>query len=118
MPPGGDAYLASLVLHNSADQDAERILANIATAGGSGTRLLLLDFVVPPGDTPHLAKISDLSMLVMVGGKERTESEWRDRLRTARERLTDGSGPARRLTSAAGPQAPTARARLNVTAGC
>ena len=83
VPPGGDAYLASLVLHNWPDRDAERILANIATAGGSGARLLLLDFVVPPGDTPHLAKISDLSMLVMVGGKERTESEWRELLTTA-----------------------------------
>ena len=83
VPPGGDAYLASVVLHDWPDQDAERILANIATAGGSGARLLVLDFVVPPGDTPHLAKISDLSMLVMVGGKERTESEWRELLTTA-----------------------------------
>ena len=83
VPPGGDAYLASLVLHDWPDQDAERILANIATAGGSGARLLVLDFVVPPGDTPHLAKISDLSMLAMMGGKERIEPEWRELLTTA-----------------------------------
>jgi O-methyltransferase domain/Dimerisation domain len=83
VPPGGDAYLASLVLHDWPDQGAERILANIATAGGSGARLLLVDFVVPPGDTPHLAKISDLNMLAMMGGKERTETEWRELLTTA-----------------------------------
>ncbi len=83
VPPGGDAYLASLVLHDWPDQEAERILANIAAAGGSGARLLVLDFVVPPGDTPHLAKISDLSMLAMMGGKERAESEWRELLTTA-----------------------------------
>ena len=65
------------------DHEAERILANIATAGGSGARLLVLDFVMPPGDTPHLAKISDLNMLAMMGGKERTESEWRELLTTA-----------------------------------
>jgi O-methyltransferase domain len=82
VPPGGDAYLASFVLHDWPDQDAERILANIATAGRSGARLLMLDHVVPPGDTPHLAKISDLSMLAMMGGKERTEPEWRELLTT------------------------------------
>jgi O-methyltransferase domain len=42
----------------------------------------MLDHVVPPGDTPHLAKISDLSMLAMMGGKERTEPEWRELLTT------------------------------------
>jgi len=66
------------VLHDWPDQEAERILANIAAAGGSGARLLVLDFVVPPGDTPHLAKISDLNMLAMMGGQERTEAEWRE----------------------------------------
>jgi hypothetical protein len=82
VPRGGDAYLVSLVLHDWPDQEAERILANIATAGGSGARLLVLDFVMPAGDTPHMAKISDLNMLAMMGGKERTESEWRELLTT------------------------------------
>ena len=83
VPAGGDAYLASLVLHDWPDQQAERILASIAAAGGSGSRLLVLDFVVPPGDTPHLAKMSDLNMLAMMGGKERTETEWRELLTAA-----------------------------------
>src|SRR5258708_10314744 len=74
--PGGDAYLASLVLHDWPSQQARRILANIAAAGGSGARLLLIEFVVPPGDAPHMAKISDLNMLAMMGGQERTEAEW------------------------------------------
>ena len=33
---------------------------------------------MPPGDAPHLAKISDLNMLAMMGGQERTEAEWRE----------------------------------------
>jgi O-methyltransferase domain len=78
VPPGGDAYLASTVLHDWPDEAARTILANIAAAGGSSARLLLLEFVVPPGDAPHMAKISDLNMLAMVGGKERTETEWRE----------------------------------------
>jgi hypothetical protein len=44
---------------------------------------LLLEFVIPPGDAPHMAKISDLNMLAMMGGRERTEAEWRDLLTAA-----------------------------------
>ena len=80
VPAGGDAYLVSLVLHDWPDQQAQHILANIAAAAGSGARLLVLDFVVPPGDTPHPSKMSDLNMLAMMGGKERTETEWRELL--------------------------------------
>lgn len=83
VPAGGDAYLVSVVLHNWPDQQAERILANIAAAGGSGARLLMIEFVVPPGDTPHLSKMSDLNMLAMLDGKERTETEWRELLTAA-----------------------------------
>jgi O-methyltransferase domain/Dimerisation domain len=80
VPAGGDAYLVSVVLHNWPDQQAQRILANIAAAGGSGARLLMIEFVVPPGDTPHPSKMSDLNMLAMLDGKERTETEWRELL--------------------------------------
>ena len=83
VPASGDAYLVSVVLHNWPDQQAEQILANIAAAGGSGARLLMIEFVVPPGDTPHLSKMSDLNMLAMLDGKERTETEWRELLTAA-----------------------------------
>ena len=79
VPADGDAYLVSLVLHDWPDRQAQRILANIAAAS-RGARLLVLDFVVPPGDAPHMSKISDLNMLAMMGGKERTGPEWRDLL--------------------------------------
>jgi O-methyltransferase domain/Dimerisation domain len=83
VPAGGDAYLLSLVLHDWPDQQAQRILASIAAAGGRGARLLIIEFVVPAGDTPHMSKISDLNMLAMMGGKERTESEWHEFLTAA-----------------------------------
>jgi hypothetical protein len=44
---------------------------------------LIIEFVVPPGDTPHLSKMIDLTMLAMAGGKERTEPEWRELLTAA-----------------------------------
>jgi hypothetical protein len=83
VPAGADTYLVSVVLHNWPDQQAQRILANIAAAGGSGARLLMIEFVVPPGDTPHLSKMSDLNMLAMLDGKERTETEWCELLTAA-----------------------------------
>lgn len=52
----------------------------VTPAGGGGARLLMIEFVVPPGDTPHLSKMSDLNMLAMLDGKERTETEWRELL--------------------------------------
>jgi hypothetical protein len=83
VPAGRDGYLVSFVLHDWPDPQAEAILANIATAGGSGARLLLLEFVMPPGDTPHMSKMIDLTMLGMLAGKERTEAEWRELLTAA-----------------------------------
>ncbi len=44
---------------------------------------MVLDFVVPPGDSPHMSKISDLNMLAMMGGKERTGPEWHELLQGA-----------------------------------
>jgi hypothetical protein len=71
------------VLPRWPDSRALLILRNIAAASGSGAQLLLIEFVVPPGDTPHMSKMIDLTMLAMAGGKERTEPEWRELLTTA-----------------------------------
>jgi hypothetical protein len=71
------------VLHSWPDSRALRILRNIAAASPGGARLLLIEFVVPPGDTPHMSKMIDLTMLAMAEGKERTEPEWRDLLTAA-----------------------------------
>jgi O-methyltransferase domain len=40
--------------------------------------------VLPEGDAPHPGKMIDLLMLVMTGGQERSESEYRQ--------LLDGAG--------------------------
>jgi hypothetical protein len=43
-----------------------------------GSRLLVVEMVVPEGNAPSVAKLLDLEMLVMTGGRERTEPEFRD----------------------------------------
>jgi hypothetical protein len=60
------------------------ILGTIRAAGGPGSRLRIVDFVVPPGDGPHLSKMIDLTMLAMLTGRERAAHEWSS--------LLDGSG--------------------------
>jgi hypothetical protein len=39
-------------------------------------RLLIVEMIPPAGNTPHPSKILDMTMLVLVGGQERSESEY------------------------------------------
>jgi SAM-dependent methyltransferase len=75
--PEGDAYILSRILHDWDDERAAAILRTIRAAAPPGARLVITDAVVPPGNEPHGAKWLDLLMLVLEGGRERTEPEWR-----------------------------------------
>jgi len=50
--------------------------------------LILVEAVVPIGSEPHFSKFIDLNMLVMTGGRERTEEEFRRLYEAASFRLT------------------------------
>jgi hypothetical protein len=52
------------------------------------SKLLLVEMVLPPGDTPHFGKILDMTMLVMPGGEERSEAEYAALLGKAGLRMT------------------------------
>ena len=47
------------------------------------SRAVLVDCVVPETNEPHFSKFIDLNMLVMTGGKERTEREFQGLLAAA-----------------------------------
>jgi hypothetical protein len=49
---------------------------------------LLMGQKVPPGDVPHPGKILDMVMLVLIGGQERTETEYASLLDKAGFRLS------------------------------
>lgn len=83
VPGGGDVYLLSNVVHDWGDDDARRILGTCRRAMEPGARLVLLESLVPTDDDPHPVKILDLQMLVALGGRERTEEEFRVLLRSA-----------------------------------
>ena len=80
IPAGADAYYMQHIIHDWADEPALQILENCRRAleGRKDGRLIIVDSVVPETSEPHFSKIIDLEMLLMPGGRERTESEWRE----------------------------------------
>ncbi|HEU4546334.1 MAG TPA: methyltransferase, partial [Microlunatus sp.] len=87
-PRDGDLYVMRRVIHDFDDEQAAAILANVRRHMPTGSILLLLESVVPPGNTPHFAKILDLDMMIFVGGRERTEQEFASLLGRAGFHLT------------------------------
>ena len=77
IPPGADAYLLRHIIHDWNDEQAAVILRNCREAMLPESRLLLIETVIPPGNGRSFAKLLDLTMLVIPGGLERTESEYR-----------------------------------------
>jgi len=78
VPAGADAYLMKYILHDWEDERALAILRNCRKAMSEGGRVLAVDNVVAPGDAPHWGKMLDINMMVLTGGMERTEEEFRD----------------------------------------
>ncbi|MEU0274311.1 methyltransferase [Streptomyces sp. NPDC006307] len=81
--PEGDTYLLARVLHNWGDEDALRILRRVRDAIPPHGRLVVLDRLVPEVAGPHPGKTADLVMLVVLGGRDRTRTEYADLLAEA-----------------------------------
>lgn len=77
VPPGADAYLMRHIIHDWNDEQALTILRNCHAAMSPHSRLLVVESVIPPGNEPFGGKFLDLVMLLIPGGKERTEVEYR-----------------------------------------
>jgi O-methyltransferase domain len=78
VPPGGDAYLMKHIIHDWNDEQAGVILRNIRAAleGRPHGKVLLIEAVLKPGNEPDLSKLIDLEMMLLPGGRERTEEEF------------------------------------------
>ena len=83
VPEGGDAYVMKWIIHDWDDEKSNTILRNIRNRMQPNSKLILVDCVVPETDEPHFSKFIDLNMLVMTGGKERTEQEFAQLLAAA-----------------------------------
>ncbi|MEU4805828.1 methyltransferase [Actinosynnema sp. NPDC023587] len=81
VPSGSDLHLIKSVMHNWDDDQAVRILTRCREALPDHGRLLIVepvlpDTVDPNGDAREDPYLSDLNMLVLVGGKERTQADF------------------------------------------
>jgi SAM-dependent methyltransferase len=74
LPPGAGAYLLCNLIHDWNDDDAIRILRRCAEAAGAAGRVLVIDSALREVDGAGGTR-ADLSMLVCVGGRERTLDE-------------------------------------------
>ena len=92
VPAGADVYVLSNILHDWDDDASRRILASCRRAARADSRLVVLENLLPPGDEPHPVKTLDMQMLVTLGGRERTEDEYRRLLANAGFELTRITG--------------------------
>lgn len=89
VPGGADVYVMKAILHDWEDAEAIAILRNIRRVIPSGGSLLVVERVVGPPNEDIEGRLSDLHMLVMPGGRERTRQEWTALLASGGFRLDD-----------------------------
>ena len=82
VPAGADVYVLKHVLHGYGNDDATGILRNCRAVVPLDGRLLVIEFVLPdkierPDKELEGRVMSDLNMLVVTGGKERSVPEWK-----------------------------------------
>jgi len=92
VPVGADVYMLKHVLHGRRDPEALTILRNVRAVTPENGALLILEFVLPSMVSQadrHLEGhlMSDLNMLAVTGGRERSEQEWRALLEQSGFRL-------------------------------
>ena len=77
VPDGADAYLLANVLHDWDDANSVRILGACRRAMAKDGRVLLIERLIPdnPADAVPVL-LSDLNMLIITGGQERTNAEY------------------------------------------
>lgn len=88
IPPDADAYMLKFILHDWSDSKSFEILQNCRYAMRPDSRLLIVEQIIPAGNEPFFGKILDLEMLVVLTGKERTASEFKDLLDASGFKLT------------------------------
>jgi hypothetical protein len=80
--------MLSQIIHDWGEDQCLAILGNCRRAMKPNSRLLIIEMVLPTGNTPHPGKMLDIVMLAVAGGQERTVPEYRQLLEKAGFQLT------------------------------
>lgn len=76
VPAWADCYILSHVIHDWSEEQNLIILGHCRKVMKPESKLLIVEFVLPSGDSPHPGKNLDMVMLTVAGGEERTEEEY------------------------------------------
>jgi len=87
VPAAGDIYILRHIIHDWTDDEAISILRSCRTAMPDSAKLLIVEGVIGPGNTPSPFKWLDLVMMLCWGGMERTEKQYSRLVREAGLRL-------------------------------
>lgn len=87
VPEGADLHLLKQIVHDWDDERATRLLQNCHRALSPAGKLLLVEMVIPPKNQPSPAQAMDLNMMVLLGGRERTEEDYQRLFQAAGFRL-------------------------------
>ena len=85
--PTCDAYIMMDIIHDWSDEDSARILKNLRRAAPVGAKLVLIEAIIPEDASPNWAKLLDIHMLTLAGGRQRTQQEHAELLSNADFRL-------------------------------
>jgi hypothetical protein len=83
VPDGADAYLFRHIIHDWTDEQCRQILGHCRKVIPANGKILIVDSVVPAGNTASLSKEMDMIMLTFPGGQERTEAQFQALLQAA-----------------------------------
>jgi len=86
--PSGDAFVLSTVLRLFEDDGALIVLKNIRRAMQPESKVLVLDFVHPPGPLVAPYGLADIHAMVVYGGRDRNEADFQRLFAAADIRLT------------------------------
>ena len=77
--PVCDAYILMEVIHDWADEESLRILSTVRDAAPKGSKLLLIEQLMPDTPGPHWVKMLDVHMMALFAARQRSAHEY-DRL--------------------------------------
>ena len=86
-------YLLRMILHDWPAKEAIQILRNLVPALTTGSRILIMDTVLPkPGSIPsvqeRVLRVRDMTMLQVFNSQERDYEDWKDLIAAADPRLS------------------------------
>ncbi|OGM42145.1 hypothetical protein ABOM_009170 [Aspergillus bombycis] len=75
-PQGAKFYYLRRILHDYPDSQGIQILKNLRAAMAHDSQILIDEMVLPETNVPWQATLADLSLMVSMGGKERSKEQW------------------------------------------